>query len=31
MMIGLVDRISPYADLITFVVGLPTLLGTYYQ
>ena len=31
MINGLVDRISPYADLITFVVGLPTVLGTYYQ
>ncbi|HEV2484771.1 MAG TPA: hypothetical protein VGT08_04490 [Terracidiphilus sp.] len=31
MMIGFVDRISPYADLITFVVGLPTVLATYYQ
>lgn len=31
MMIDLVDTISPYADLITFVVGLPAVLGTYYQ
>jgi hypothetical protein len=31
MMIGLVDTISPYADVITFVVGLPTVLATYYQ
>ena len=31
MFIGLVDTISPYADLITFVVGLPAVLGTYYQ
>ncbi len=30
-MIPLVDRISPYADIITFVVGLPAVLGTYYQ
>ena len=31
MMIDLVVRISPYADLITFFIGLPTVLGTYYQ
>jgi hypothetical protein len=31
MMIGLVESISPYADLITFFVGLPAVLGTYYQ
>ena len=31
MFIGLVDRISPYADLITFLVALPAVLGTYYQ
>ncbi len=31
MISGLVDAISPYADLITFFVGLPTVLATYYQ
>jgi hypothetical protein len=31
MIIGLVDRIAPYADVTTFVIGLPTLIGTYYQ
>jgi hypothetical protein len=30
-MIEMVERISPYADIITFVVGLPTILGAYYQ
>ena len=31
MISGLVDRISPYADVITFVVGLPAVIGAYYQ
>lgn len=31
MWIGLVGSISPYADLITFFVGLPAVLGAYYQ
>ena len=31
MMIGSVATITPYADIITFVVGLPTVLATYYQ
>jgi hypothetical protein len=31
MMIGIVDGISPYADLITFFIGLPAVLATYYQ
>ena len=31
MMIEIVDRIAPFADIITFVVGLPAVLGTYYQ
>jgi len=31
MMIGLVDRIAPFADLITFFIGLPAVLATYYQ
>jgi hypothetical protein len=31
MMIDLVDRIAPIADIITFVVGLPAVLGAYYQ
>ena len=31
MMIDLVVRISPYADVITFFIGLPTVIGTYYQ
>jgi hypothetical protein len=31
MIIGLIARISPFADVITFVVGLPAVLGTYYQ
>jgi hypothetical protein len=31
MMLDFVARIAPYADITTFVVGLPTLVGTYYQ
>lgn len=31
MTIDLVARISPYADLITFFIGLPAVLATYYQ
>jgi hypothetical protein len=31
MMTGLVESISPYADVITFLIGLPAVLGTYYQ
>jgi hypothetical protein len=31
MMIGSISNITPYADMITFVVGLPTVLATYYQ
>ena len=31
MMLDFVARIAPYADITTFVVGLPTLIGTYYQ
>lgn len=31
MMIDLVGRIAPFADLITFFIGLPTVIGTYYQ
>jgi hypothetical protein len=31
MMIDLVARISTYTDIITFVVGLPAILGAYYQ
>ena len=31
MIFDLVARIAPYADITTFVVGLPTLIGTYYQ
>jgi hypothetical protein len=30
-MIGSITTITPYADIITFVVGLPTVLATYYQ
>jgi len=26
-----IPKISPYASLFGFVVGLPTLIGTYYQ
>ena len=31
MIFDLVGRLAPYADITTFVVGLPTLIGTYYQ
>lgn len=31
MMLEMVARIAPYADVITFFVGLPTVIGTYYQ
>jgi hypothetical protein len=31
MMMEVVNRIAPFADLITFVIGLPAVLGTYYQ
>lgn len=31
MPFDIVARISPYADVITFMIGLPTVLGTYYQ
>jgi hypothetical protein len=31
MMIEIVDRIAPFVDIITFAVGLPAVLGTYYQ
>lgn len=31
MMLDFVARVAPYADITTFVVGLPTLIGTYYQ
>lgn len=31
MMTGIVDSVAPYADLITFFIGLPAVLGTYYQ
>jgi hypothetical protein len=31
MMIGSIATITPYADIITFVVGIPTVLATYYQ
>ena len=31
MLPDIVSRIAPFADVITFFVGLPTLLGTYYQ
>ena len=31
MMIVSIVSITPYADIITFVVGLPTVLATYYQ
>jgi hypothetical protein len=31
MLVDLVGSVSPYADLITFFVGLPAVLGTYYQ
>jgi hypothetical protein len=30
-MIASVTAFTPYADIITFVVGLPTVLATYYQ
>jgi len=30
-MIASVNTITPYADIITFVVGLPIVLATYYQ
>jgi hypothetical protein len=30
-MFGIVQRISSYADITTFVVGIPTVLATYYQ
>ena len=30
-MIDVVGRIAPFADLITFFVGLPAVLATYYQ
>jgi len=30
-MVHLVEKVSSYADIITFVVGLPAVLGTYYQ
>lgn len=29
--LDIVARISPYADVITFFIGLPAVLGTYYQ
>lgn len=28
---GIVEKISSYADMTMFVVGLPTVLATYYQ
>jgi hypothetical protein len=31
MIFDWVGRLAPYADITTFVVGLPTLIGTYYQ
>jgi hypothetical protein len=31
MLNELIGRISPYADVITFVVGLPAVIATYYQ
>ena len=31
MMIGAITSISSYADIFTFVIGLPTVLATYYQ
>ena len=31
MTMGIVDSISPYADLVTFFIGLPVVLATYYQ
>lgn len=31
MLPDIVSRIAPFADVITFVIGLPTVLGTYYQ
>lgn len=31
MMIGSITMITPYADIITFVVGIPTVAATYYQ
>ena len=31
MFIGAVANISPYADIVTFVIGLPTVVATYYQ
>ena len=30
-MIVSVENISPYADIITFVIAIPTVLATYYQ
>lgn len=30
-MLSIVSRISPFADITTFVIGLPTVLATYYQ
>jgi hypothetical protein len=26
-----IASISPYADIVTFVIGIPTVLATYYQ
>ena len=31
MTMGIVASISPYADLVTFFIGLPVVLATYYQ
>ncbi len=31
MIANFIDRISPYADVTTFVVGLPTVIAAYYQ
>jgi len=30
-MIGAIASMSSYADLVTFFIGLPTVLATYYQ
>jgi hypothetical protein len=31
MIFDLVGKVAPYADITTFVVGLPTLIAAYYQ
>jgi hypothetical protein len=31
MMIGLINRISTYAELVGFAIGLPAVIGTYYE